>query len=63
MIDAARAAKIAKDRGIGGPILAASSYFIKSSPVQYNDHDAKNAVEALTQRSKAGPRRGPAFCL
>jgi myo-inositol-1-phosphate synthase len=28
IIDAVRAAKIAKDRGIGGPILSASSYFM-----------------------------------
>ncbi len=47
IIDAVRAAKIAKDRGIGGPILSASSYFMKSPPVQYNDHDAKDAVEAF----------------
>jgi len=47
IIDAVRAAKIAKDRGIGGPILSASSYFMKSPPVQYSDHDAKNAVEAF----------------
>ncbi|GIG57962.1 myo-inositol-1-phosphate synthase [Longispora fulva] len=45
IIDALRAAKIAKDRGIGGPILSASSYFMKSPPVQYNDHDAHQAVE------------------
>jgi myo-inositol-1-phosphate synthase len=45
IIDALRAAKIAKDRGIGGPILSASSYFMKSPPVQYNDHDAHEAVE------------------
>jgi len=47
IIDAVRAAKIAKDRGIGGPILSASSYFMKSPPVQYNDHDAKESVEAF----------------
>src|SRR5690606_38415865 len=35
IIDAIRAAKIAKDRGIGGPILSAPSYFMKSPPVQY----------------------------
>jgi myo-inositol-1-phosphate synthase len=46
IIDAVRAAKIALDRGIGGPILSASSYFMKSPPIQYNDHDAKAAVEA-----------------
>ena len=45
IIDALRAAKIAKDRGIGGPILSASSYFMKSPPVQYNDHDAHESVE------------------
>ena len=47
IIDAVRAAKIAKDRGIGGPILSASSYFMKSPPEQYSDHDAKAAVEAF----------------
>ena len=30
IIDAIRAAKIAKDRGIGGPIISASSYLMKS---------------------------------
>ena len=45
IIDAVRAAKIAKDRGIGGPILSASSYFMKSPPVQYTDGEAKQAVE------------------
>jgi myo-inositol-1-phosphate synthase len=47
IIDAVRAAKIALDRGIGGPILSASSYFMKSPPVQYVDHDAHEAVEAF----------------
>lgn len=45
IIDAVRAAKIAMDRGIGGPILSASSYFMKSPPVQYNDSEARQAVE------------------
>jgi myo-inositol-1-phosphate synthase len=47
IIDAVRAAKIAKDRGIGGPVLSASSYFMKSPPVQYADHEAHAAVEAF----------------
>jgi myo-inositol-1-phosphate synthase len=47
IIDAVRAAKIAKDRGIRGPLLSASSYFMKSPPQQYSDHDAKEAVEAF----------------
>ncbi|ACU40823.1 inositol-3-phosphate synthase [Actinosynnema pretiosum subsp. pretiosum] len=45
IIDAVRAAKIALDRGIGGPILSASSYFMKSPPEQYDDTEAREAVE------------------
>jgi len=47
IIDAVRAAKIAMDRGIGGPLLSASSYFMKSPPVQYSDDEAYDAVEAF----------------
>ena len=45
IIDAVRAAKIAKDRGIGGPVLSASSYFMKSPPVQFPDDQARDNVE------------------
>ncbi|HEY2078535.1 MAG TPA: inositol-3-phosphate synthase [Streptosporangiaceae bacterium] len=45
IIDAVRAAKIAKDRGIGGPVLSASSYFMKSPPEQYSDDVARDAVD------------------
>jgi myo-inositol-1-phosphate synthase len=45
IIDAVRAAKIALDRGIGGPILSASSYFMKSPPEQYDDSTARDEVE------------------
>jgi myo-inositol-1-phosphate synthase len=45
IIDALRAAKIALDRGIGGPLLSASSYFMKSPPEQYNDDVARQKVE------------------
>ena len=45
IIDAIRAAKIAKDRGIGGPILSAASYFMKSPPEQYSDEAAHDLVE------------------
>ncbi|EIF01163.1 inositol-3-phosphate synthase [Saccharomonospora glauca] len=47
IIDAVRAAKIAKDRGIGGPLLSASSYFMKSPPKQYDDSTARDAVESF----------------
>jgi myo-inositol-1-phosphate synthase len=45
IIDAVRAAKIALDRGIGGPVLSAASYFMKSPPEQYSDSEAYDAVE------------------
>ncbi|MBO0807824.1 MAG: inositol-3-phosphate synthase, partial [Actinobacteria bacterium] len=45
IIDAVRAAKIARDRGIGGPLLSAASYFMKSPPQQYGDDAARDAVE------------------
>jgi myo-inositol-1-phosphate synthase len=45
IIDAVRAAKIAKDRGIGGPVLSPASYFMKSPPEQYSDDLARDAVE------------------
>jgi myo-inositol-1-phosphate synthase len=45
IIDAVRAAKIAKDRGIAGPVLSASSYFMKSPPEQYSDDVARDAVD------------------
>ncbi|MEE6271982.1 inositol-3-phosphate synthase [Georgenia wangjunii] len=47
IIDAIRAAKIALDRGVGGPLLAASSYFMKSPPEQRADDDARADVEAF----------------
>ncbi|GHS85673.1 inositol-3-phosphate synthase [Cellulomonas hominis] len=47
IIDAVRAAKIAKDRGIGGPILSASTYFMKSPPVQNEDTHGRELVEAF----------------
>ena len=45
IIDAIRACQIARDRGLGGPVLSASSYFMKSPPVQYDDAAARDAVE------------------
>ncbi|MDY5584912.1 MAG: inositol-3-phosphate synthase [Arcanobacterium sp.] len=47
VIDALRAAKIALDRGIGGPILSASSYLMKSPPEQRRDNIARESVEAF----------------
>jgi myo-inositol-1-phosphate synthase len=45
IIDALRCAKLAKDRGMGGPLLGPSAYFMKSPPVQYHDDLARHMVE------------------
>jgi myo-inositol-1-phosphate synthase len=45
IIDAVRAAKIAKDRGIGGPVAAASAYLMKSPPKQLADDIARTQLE------------------
>src|SRR5690242_844874 len=47
IIDALRACKIAKDRGIGGPILSASTYLMKSPPVQMPDDEGRAQLEAF----------------
>jgi myo-inositol-1-phosphate synthase len=45
VIDAVRCAKLALDRGIGGPLFGPSAYFMKSPPVQYHDDVAHQMVE------------------
>jgi myo-inositol-1-phosphate synthase len=45
IIDAVRCAKVALDRGIGGPLEGPSAYFMKSPPVQHRDVDAQRMVE------------------
>jgi myo-inositol-1-phosphate synthase len=45
IIDAVRCAKVALERGIGGPLFGPSAYFMKSPPVQYHDDEAHQMVE------------------
>ncbi|MDV3123423.1 inositol-3-phosphate synthase [Mycobacterium sp. 21AC1] len=47
IIDAVRAAKIAKDRGVGGPVEAASAYLMKSPPKQLPDDVARTQLETF----------------
>jgi myo-inositol-1-phosphate synthase len=47
VIDALRCCKIAMDRGIGGPILPAAAYFMKSPPVQVEDGRARQELESF----------------
>ena len=54
VIDALRACKIAKDRGLGGPVLSASAYFMKSPAVQHEDNEAKELVEKFITGESEG---------
>jgi myo-inositol-1-phosphate synthase len=45
VIDAIRCCKLAMDRGLSGTIVAPSSYFMKSPPIQYSDDEAHRRVE------------------
>jgi myo-inositol-1-phosphate synthase len=47
VIDAVRMAKLAMDRGISGTLEGASSYFMKSPPVQHPDDVARELTEAF----------------
>ncbi len=53
IIDAIRCAKIALDRGLGGPLLGPSAYFMKSPPVQYRDEEARRLVESFAAGEEA----------
>ena len=45
VIDAVRAAKVALDAGLGGPLVAASAYLMKSPPEQYPDPVARRMLD------------------
>ena len=47
VIDAVRCAKLGLDRGLSGPLLGPSAYFMKSPPEQWTDDRARDAVEAF----------------
>ena len=49
IIDAVRCAKLALDRGIGGPLLGPSAYFMKSPPVQFHDDVAHDMIGAFAE--------------
>lgn len=47
VIDAVRCAKLGLDRGLKGPLLGPSSYFMKSPPEQYTDDVCRDKTEAF----------------
>lgn len=46
VIDALRCVKIARDRGLAGPLIAPSSYFMKTPPKQFKDDLCRQMTEA-----------------
>jgi myo-inositol-1-phosphate synthase len=58
VIDAVRCAKLALDRGLSGPLIAPSSYFMKTPPKQFNDDQARQMTEDFIagKGSKSGKR-------
>jgi myo-inositol-1-phosphate synthase len=60
VIDAVRCAKLGLDRGLGGPLLAPSSYFMKSPPEQYTDDEARLRTARFIDGSDFPPPAGMA---
>ncbi len=56
VIDAVRAAKLGLDRGVAGPLIGPSAYFMKSPPVQFSDEAAHDMVEEFIQGNGASSR-------
>lgn len=61
VIDAVRCIKLALDRGLAGPLVGPASYFMKSPPQQFTDHQAQERTEAFIRGEHAAdtPAREP----
>jgi len=55
VIDAVRCVKLGLDRGLSGPLVGPSSYFMKSPPQQFTDHEARERTEAFIHESPREP--------
>ncbi|WP_300574904.1 inositol-3-phosphate synthase [Phenylobacterium sp.] len=55
VVDAVRCAKIALDRGQGGPLVGPSSYFMKSPPEQFTDHEARERTMRFVSGAETVP--------
>jgi len=54
VIDAVRCAKLAMNNGVSGPLLAPSSYFMKSPPEQYHDDIARDRLDDFITTHRLG---------
>ncbi|MER2598013.1 MAG: inositol-3-phosphate synthase [Caldilineales bacterium] len=55
IIDAVRCAKLALDLGLSGPIIAPSSYFMKSPPQQFTDDEARRLTQEFIHQQATQP--------
>ncbi len=53
VMDAVRCAKIAIDRGMAGPVIGPSSYFMKTPPKQFRDSVCREMTEAFIRGEQA----------
>lgn len=53
VIDAVRCARLGMALGMGGPLEAPSSYYMKSPPVQMRDSVARDACDAFIEKGRA----------
>jgi myo-inositol-1-phosphate synthase len=58
VIDALRCCKLALDQGLKGALIAPSSYFMKSPPVQYTDDEARRMVEEFISTNSSVKSKG-----
>ena len=57
VIDAVRCAKLALDRGVAGPLIGPSSWFMKSPPEQFTDEEARlRTLDFIEGRDQPAPR-------
>ncbi|MDV2503411.1 MAG: inositol-3-phosphate synthase [bacterium] len=54
MMDAVRAAKVALDRGLAGPIVEASAYLFKSPLKQFDDSEAREMLKRFAEAALDG---------
>jgi myo-inositol-1-phosphate synthase len=59
VIDAVRCAKLALDRGIAGALIGPASYFMKSPPQQFSDHEARERTEAFIRNCERSATPSP----
>jgi myo-inositol-1-phosphate synthase len=59
VVDAIRCARLALDRQLAGALVAPSSWFMKSPPLQCTDEEARTLLEEFIRESEDAPAAAP----